>query len=80
MVNRRRRLKLRAGSGVCPIMKTAMMIPGVLCVLIGLLWIGQGAGAIDWPQSSFMIRQTQWAYYGAALAALGVALLWHARR
>ena len=38
---------------------------------IGLLWIGQGTGVIAWPASSFMISQTQWAWYGAALAALG---------
>ena len=53
---------------------------GILAILIGLLWIGQGTGAIDWPASSFMIRQIQWAGYGAALAALGLILIWRGRR
>jgi uncharacterized membrane protein len=53
---------------------------GILVVLIGLLWIGQGSGVIAWPQSSFMISQIQWAYYGAALAVIGVILIWRGRR
>jgi hypothetical protein len=39
-----------------------------------------GTGAIDWPRSSFMIRQIQWAGYGAALAALGLILIWQSKR
>jgi hypothetical protein len=35
---------------------------------------------IDWPKTSFMINQLQWAGYGAALAALGLILIWQARR
>jgi uncharacterized membrane protein len=61
-------------------MRTALLIFGILALLIGLLWIGQGTGAINWPQSSFMISQIQWAYYGAALAAVGVILIWRGRR
>jgi uncharacterized membrane protein len=61
-------------------MKTAFLILGILALLIGLLWIGQGTGTINWPQSSFMIKQTQWAYYGAALAIVGLILIWRAKR
>jgi hypothetical protein len=57
-----------------------MRILGILAVLIGLLWIGQGSGMIAWPQSSFMIRQTQWAWYGAALAVVGLILIWRGWR
>jgi hypothetical protein len=57
-----------------------MRIIGILAVLIGLLWIGQGAGMINWPQLSFMISQIQWAYYGAALAVVGLILIWRGRR
>jgi hypothetical protein len=57
-----------------------MRIAGILALLIGLLWIGQGTGIVAWPQSSFMISQIQWAYYGAALAAVGVILIWRGRR
>ena len=61
-------------------MRTLLLILGVVALLIGLLWIGQGTGTINWPQSSFMIRQMQWAYYGAALAVVGLILIWRGRR
>jgi hypothetical protein len=53
---------------------------GILALLIGVVWIGQGTGIINWPQSSFMISQIQWAYYGAALAAVGLILIWRGKR
>jgi hypothetical protein len=47
---------------------------------IGLLWIGQGTGAIRWPPSSFMVNQLQWAGYGALLGAVGLILIWQGNR
>jgi uncharacterized membrane protein len=61
-------------------MRRLLLIVGLLALAVGLLWIGQGLGVINWPQSSFMIRQMQWAGYGAALAALGLILIWQSRR
>ncbi len=61
-------------------MPRALLIVGLIALAIGLLWIGQGLGVINWPQSSFMIRQMQWAGYGAALAALGLILIWQIKR
>ncbi|TMK38391.1 MAG: hypothetical protein E6G70_29950 [Alphaproteobacteria bacterium] len=61
-------------------MPRALLIVGLIALAIGLLWIGQGLGVINWPQSSFMIRQMQWAGYGAALAALGLILIWQSKR
>jgi len=61
-------------------MRRLLLIVGLLGLAIGLLWIGQGLGVINWPQSSFMIRQMQWAGYGAALAALGLILIWQSKR
>ena len=61
-------------------MRQLLLILGLLVLAIGLLWIGQGLGVIDWPKSSFMIRQLQWAGYGAALAALGLVLIWQSKR
>ena len=52
-------------------MRKWLLIVGFLALAIGLLWIGQGTGVVAWPASSFMISQIQWAWYGAALAALG---------
>lgn len=61
-------------------MKTLLLIIGVVALLIGLLWIGQGTGYVHWPASSFMISQMKWAYYGAGLAVVGIILIWYSRR
>jgi hypothetical protein len=61
-------------------MRQAFLVCGILAVLTGLLWIGQGTGVITWPQSSFMISQVRWAWYGAALAVVGLMLIWRGRR
>jgi uncharacterized membrane protein len=61
-------------------MSRLLLILGLLALAIGLLWIGQGTGVIQWPESSFMISQIRWAGYGAALAALGLILIWQSGR
>ncbi|MDP1026115.1 hypothetical protein Q5H91_02735 [Sphingomonas sp. KR1UV-12] len=48
--------------------------------LMGMLWIGQGLGYIHWPRSSFMLDQTVWADYGAALAVAGLLIVLVMRR
>ena len=60
-------------------MRKLLLVVGFLALAIGLLWIGQGTGAIKWPASSFMISQIQWAGYGIALAALGLILIWQGK-
>jgi uncharacterized membrane protein len=57
-----------------------LLVLGLIGLAIGLLWIGQGLGVIAWPASSFMINQIQWAGYGAALAAVGLILIWQSQR
>jgi hypothetical protein len=61
-------------------MRKLLSVVGSLALAVGLLWIGQGTGVIKWPESSFMISQIQWAYYGAALAVVGLILIWRGRR
>jgi hypothetical protein len=61
-------------------MRMVLLIVGIVAVLVGLLWIGQGTGYVRWPQSSFMISQVQWAYFGIALAVLGLILIWRSQR
>ncbi len=61
-------------------MKTVLLIVGILALLMGLLWIGQGLGYIHWPASSFMLDQRPWATRGAVLALVGVVLIAVARR
>jgi hypothetical protein len=56
-------------------MKVALVLLGSLALLVGLLWVGQGAGVIHWPASSFMIDQRPWVARGAVLAVVGLVLI-----
>lgn len=61
-------------------LRGVVSVVGVLCALMGLLWIGQGLGYVHWPQSSFMLDQKPWADRGALLAFFGLAMILAARR
>ena len=56
-------------------MKTLLLILGIAALLMGLPWIGQGTGVIQWPASSFMLDQRPWATRGAILAVVGIVLI-----
>ena len=56
-------------------MKLTLVILGSLGLIVGLLWVGQGAGLIHWPASSFMIDQRPWVTRGAILAVVGLILI-----
>ena len=56
-------------------MRMIALILGIVLVLMGLLWIGQGAGLVHWPASSFMINQRPWISRGAILAVVGLILI-----
>jgi exosortase/archaeosortase len=53
---------------------------GILAVLMGLLWVGQGLGVIMWPAESFMLADRTWARNGTILALVCLALVWGSRR
>jgi len=63
-----------------PRLRRLLLIVGLLLLVVGLLWIGQGTGVVAWPRTSFMIDEIQWAGYGAALAAIGLILIWQSQR
>lgn len=56
------------------------LVIGILMVLMGLLWAGQGLGLIMWPASSFMLADRSWAVNGALLALVGLAVVYVSRR
>lgn len=62
------------------VLRTLLLFVGVLAVLMGLLWVGQGLGIIMWPKTSFMLADRKWAINGSVLAVCGVAAIWLARR
>jgi len=54
--------------------KIVYFVSGLL-ILLGLVWMGQGSGYFPYPAESFMIDQTQWIYWGALAAALGIIVI-----
>ena len=61
-------------------LRPVLLVLGAAMALMGLLWIGQGLGYVQWPSSSFMLDQRVWADYGAALAVAGLLLVLAGRR
>ncbi len=59
------------------ILKIVLAVIGVLAVLLGIVWVLQGVNVL--PGSS-MTGHMEWAYRGAALAAVGAILIWFSRR
>ncbi len=62
------------------IIRLLLTLAGILAVLVGLLWVGQGTGLVRWPAESFMIGLSDWTLRGALLALVGLALIWLGRR
>lgn len=60
--------------------KILLGVLGVLMILMGGLWIGQGLNIIKWPAESFMIGVPMWSWNGTALALVGALLVWFSRR
>jgi hypothetical protein len=52
--------------------RIALVIVGVLALLVGAVWVGQGANLI--PGSS-MTGDRMWLYIGLLVAAVGVVLV-----
>jgi hypothetical protein len=61
-------------------MNGLLLLIGVLALVAGILFVGQGSGYIRWPAESFMIGQTNWVYYGGGIAIAGLLLIMVARR
>jgi len=57
--------------------RTASTGIGVVALLVGLLWIGQGLGYLP---GSFMTGASEWFWIGLVVAVVGVVLLLRGRR
>jgi hypothetical protein len=62
------------------ILRTPLLVVGLLATFIGLVWMGQGTGYFPYPASSFMINAMPWFYRGVGLAVLGLAAAVVSRR
>ena len=74
------RITRETGEITMAALKPLLLIVGILGLLAGLLFVGQGAGYINWPESSAMIGQSQWTTRGAIIAIVGVGMIWMSRR
>jgi hypothetical protein len=61
-------------------MRMLLLIVGVIFLLMGLVWMGQGSGYFPYPRSSFMIDQRPWITRGLMLAIAGAAIILISRR
>ncbi len=60
--------------------KGTLFAVGLVVLLMGIVWMGQGSGYFPYPASSFMIDQTPWIYRGAVAAVLGAVMALGSRR
>lgn len=58
-------------------MRIALNVAGVLCLIVGCVWILQGLNVLP---GSFMTGQTKWAVIGAVLVIAGIGILTAANR
>jgi hypothetical protein len=61
-------------------LRITLLAAGILAVLIGLVWVGQGTGYFPYPSSSLMINQMPWVYGGIILGFLGLVAVVFSRR
>lgn len=52
-----------------------LRVAGLFLVALGLIWVLQGVGILDWPPDTFMVGEGSWAIRGLGLAVLGAGLI-----
>jgi len=58
-------------------MRVVLNVIGVLCLLMGCVWILQGVNILP---GSFMTGQTKWAIIGTILVVIGIGIMISANR
>ena len=56
-------------------MRSGLIVVGALLLLLGIVWVGQGANLIG---GSFMTGQTMWLVIGVVTGLFGAAVMWWA--
>lgn len=58
-------------------MKIALLIVGLLVIIVGALWTGQGLGIVP---GTFMYNNQNWIYLGALTMIVGIGILYVGNR
>lgn len=65
-------------------MKSVILVVGILALVMGLLWAGQGMELIQWPPHQpgqfTMVGHSNWIYIGLGVALAGCVLIFFSRR
>ena len=61
-------------------LRVGLTVVGLVVMLLGILWVGQGTGLVPWPEQSFMVDRMPWAYAGMAVGLAGLVLAFWAKR
>ena len=56
-------------------MNGVLVAVGVILLLAGLVFMGQGSRYFPYPAESFMVGASQWIYYGGGIALVGIVIL-----
>ena len=56
-------------------MKGLLIAVGIILLLAGFVFMGQGSRYFPYPAESFMVGAAQWIYYGGCIAAVGIVVL-----
>jgi hypothetical protein len=56
-------------------MKAVLIVVGIILLLGGFVFMGQGSRYFPYPAESFMVGASQWIYYGGGFAIVGLVLL-----
>lgn len=56
-------------------MRTLLRLLGIVLFALGLLFAAQGSGYFPWPSESFMVGDGHWIFYGSAVSAIGIIII-----
>jgi membrane protein implicated in regulation of membrane protease activity len=63
-----------------PALRAALLVIGILMTLVGIVWLGQGAGYIPATDTPRIMPLRPWTYAGVAVALAGLAIIAVSRR
>ncbi len=69
------RFALSKRSGTCIRMHALLRAIGVLALIAGLGFVGQGFRFFTYTAAGLMTSQTRWIYYGVGIAVVGLLLI-----